>query len=210
MSKTLKASAPRLVLVLLATLLAQIVIWYTLMDRSRAALAAKSRARDDLSATLDTARRQISEAAKTKPAVDIATHRLQKMEEKMPVGDPYRWLIKAFLDFPAATNVVLANIDPPHVSEWTLLPKVPYKTASFTLTGSAHYHQFGAFVAALENYFPHMRVKRLELSPGYPGEADSHEAEKLNFQLELMALFRATPALPPTQLSVRPVADKRN
>jgi Tfp pilus assembly protein PilO len=210
MSKTLKSSAPRIALVALATAFALIVIWYTLLDGPTSALVAKSRKRNELSSSLDKARKQIGEAAKTWPAVEKATQRLHDMEKKMPVGDPYRWLIKAFLDFPAATNVTLANIEPPHVSESVLLPKVPYKTATFTLTGSAYYHQLGTFVAALENHFPHMRVKKLELTPGYPGEADSYEAEKLNFQLEIIALFKATPAPPPAQLSLRPGTDRRN
>jgi hypothetical protein len=135
---------------------------------------------------------------------------LQEIETKIPSGDPYRWLIKAFLDFPAATNVTLANIEPPHITESPLVPKVPYKIATFTLTGSAYYHSFGAFLAALENDFPHMRVRRLELNPIYPGEADSPEAEKLSFQLDMMAFFKPAPSPGPAQLSLGPESKTRN
>jgi Tfp pilus assembly protein PilO len=210
MSKTLRPGHARVALTVLAGVLVLIVMWYTLLDAPRAKLQEKARARAAVSSSLDKARQQIAEAAKTKASIDVAAERVQEMERKMPIGDPYRWLVKAFLDFPAAARVTLANIEPPHVSESALLPKVPYKTATFTLTGTAHYHDFGTFLAELENYFPHMRVRKLELSPGYPGEADSAEAERLNFQLEIIALFKPTPEPAPAQLSLRPDKEKRN
>jgi Tfp pilus assembly protein PilO len=208
MSKT--QNHARVALVVLAAVLVLIVMWYTLLDGPYTKLQEKSRACAAASSTLDKARKQIAEAAQIQASIATATERVQEMEKNMPVGDPYRWLVKAFLDFPAASRVTLANIEPPHISESTLLPKVPYKTATFTLTGNGHYHEFGSFLADLENHFPHMRVKRLELSPGYPGEADSDEAEKLNFQLEIIALFKSTPVPPPAQLSQRPATEKRN
>jgi hypothetical protein len=210
MNKAFKVNRSHLFLVLLGAGLLLGAMWFTLLAAPRTKLSALVRARNEASASLDKARKSIAEASQTKASIDAAAQRLQDMEAKMPVGDPYRWLIKAFVDFPAATNVMLANIEPPHVSETVLLPKVPYKTASFLLTGTAHYHEFGAFLAALENHFPHMRVKKLDLSPAYPGEADSNEAERLNFQLELTALFKTAPAPPPAQLSLRPAAEKRN
>lgn len=210
MSKSSEKGHARVALVALAAVLVLIVMWYTLLDAPRSQLKAKARVRADLSSSLDKARQQIAEAAKTKAAIEVATRRLQEMERKMPIGDPYRWLVKAFLEFPAAARVTLANIEPPHVSESALLPKVPYKTATFTLTGTAYYHEFGTFLAELENYFPHMRVRKLDLSPGYPGEADSAEAERLNFQLEITALFKASPEPSPAQLSLRPDKEKRN
>lgn len=200
----------RVVLVLLAAVLVLIVMWYTLLDTPRTKLREKNRARAQLAASLDKARKQIAEAAKSQKAIEAASARLREMEEKMPAGDPYRWLVKAFLDFPAASRVALANIEPPHVSESTLLPKVPYSTVTFTLTGNAFFHDFGSFLSELENHFPHMRVKRLDLSPAYPGEPDSAAAEKLNFQLEILTLFKSTPAPPPAQLSARPENEKRN
>jgi Tfp pilus assembly protein PilO len=210
MSKSVQQGRARVALIALAAALVLIVMWYTLLDTPRAQLQAKTKVRADLSSKLDQARKQIAEAAQTKVSIQLANQRLQEMEVKMPIGDPYRWLVKAFLDFPAAARITLANIEPPHITESTILPKVPYKTATFNLTGTAHYHDFGTFLAELENYFPHMRVRKLDLTPGYPGEADSAEAERLNFQLEIVALFKSTPEPSPAQLSRRPDKEKRN
>ena len=196
------------ILAVLAIALVVAGMWFGLLQGPRTQLQAKMRARNELAADLDKARKQIADAAKTQLTIDAASTRLREVEAKMPAGDPYRWLIKAFLDFPAATNVTLANIEPPHISESALLPKVPYKTATFTLTGTAYYHNFGIFLAALENDFPHMRVRKLDLTPGYPGEADSAEAERLNFQLELIAFFKPAPL--PAQLSLAPETKRSN
>jgi Tfp pilus assembly protein PilO len=209
MSKS-KFSFAQAILVLLAIAIVVVAMWYGVLDAPRTKLKAKARARDDFALNLDKARKQIADAAKTKLMIDAATERLHVMETRMPVGDAYRWLIKAFLDFPAATNVVLANIDPPHISESTFVPKVPYKIATFTLTGSAYYHSFGTFLAALENDFPHMRVRKLDLTPTYPGEADSGEAEKLTFQLEMIAFFKPAESPGPAQLSLGPENKRPN
>jgi hypothetical protein len=198
------------VLGVIGIIIVVVAMWYGLLDTPRTRLQSQLRAREKAVATLDKARKQIADAAKTKLTIDAAAQHLEEMEARMPAGDPYRWLIKAFLDFPAATNVVLANIEPPHISETTILPKVPYKTATFILTGTAYYHDFGMFLAALENDFPHMRLKRLELTPGYPGEAESEEAERLNFQLEIMAFFKASAPAGPGQLSLAPESKQSN
>jgi len=209
MSKPAKNRREYLILVVLGAAIVGAVIYYLLIDSPRTKLQEKRQALAEAHAKLDRSRKQIGEAAKVKTTVDLAARELQAMESRMAVGDPYRWLIKAFFDFPAGTNVLIANIEPPHVTESTLLPKVPYKAASFSITGTAHYHQFGTFLAELENYFPHMRLTKVDLTPAYPGEADSGEAERLNFQVEITMLFKPASAVTP-QLSLAPTKQKQN
>jgi len=204
-----KGKRPQLILVVLGTAVVSLAIFYLLIDAPRTRLAAQKKLLGETELKLDRSRKDIGDAAKAKVAVDLANRKLQTIETRMAAGDPYRWLIRAFL-FPAAgTNVLIANIEPPHVTESTLLPKVPYKAATFSLTGTAYYNQFGTFLAELENYFPHMRVTRVELNPAYPGDADSAEAEKLNFLVEITMLFKPASA-PTSQLSLGPSKEKRN
>ena len=204
-----KGKRPQLILVVLGTAVVLLAIFYLLIDAPRTRLAAQKKLLGETQLKLDRSRKDIGDAARVKVVVDLANRKLQTIETRMAAGDPYRWLIRAFLDFPAGTNVLIANIEPPHVTESTLLPKVPYKAATFNLTGTTYYHEFGTFLAELENYFPHMRVTRVELNPAYPGDADSGEAEKLNFLVEITMLFK--PASAPTpQLSLGPSKEKRN
>jgi hypothetical protein len=209
MSRFAQGKRQHLILVGLGAVIAMVTLFYLLVDGPRTKLKAKLTAFEKTKRDLGAAHKQISEAGKVKAGIDRAERALQTMEAKMAAGDPYRWVVKAFLDFAPATNVVMANIEPPHVTETLLLPKVPYKTATFTVAGTAYFHEFGTFLAELENEFPHMRIKRVDLSPAYPGEADSPEAEKLNFQVEIAMLFKASTAQP-GQLSLGPASEKGN
>lgn len=197
-------------LLILGASIASVGIWFGLIDGPRRALVGKQRARATAQDALTTARKQIVEAGKAKIANETAQAKLEAMESKMPVGDPYRWLVKAFVDFPGASRVTIGNIEPPHVSESGIYPKVPYKTAAFSINGVGFYHDFGSFLAELENEFPHMRIRKVDLAPAYPGDSDSPEGEKLNFQVDMSVLFKATAAPAPTQLSLGPARDKKN
>jgi hypothetical protein len=195
-------SGPRrnAILGLFALALACVAVWFLLIDGPRARLKKRQQARSEVQAELDASRKQMNSAIRAKEVFAANQQRLENIEAKIPVGDPYRWIVKAFAEFAGASRVAIANIEAPHVSESTIYPKVPYRVATFGISGTGFYEEFGVFLAELENEFPHMRVRRLELSPAYPGTADSDEVEKLNFQMELMVLFKPAAATP-TQLS---------
>ena len=201
MNKRSASSARRNnVLLLFALATACATVWFLLIDGGRASLKKHQQTRSEVQTALDKSRKQMNAALRTKEALAASHQRLEDIEAKMPVGDPYRWLVKAFAEFPGASRVAIGNIEAPHVSESAIYPKVPYRAANFTISGTGFYEDFGLFLAELENEFPHMRVRHLELSPAYPGTADSDEAEKLTFQVELLVLFKPA-AANPTQLS---------
>jgi Tfp pilus assembly protein PilO len=210
MSKRGSSSKRFLILMMVTFVIATGVVWFFLVEGPRATLKNQRRARSEAQTALDRSRKQMNDAARSKAALEASQRRLDDIESKMPVGDPYRWLVKAFGEFPAASHVSLANIEAPHVSESTIYPKVPYKAATFAVSGTGFYHEFGTFLAELENEFPHMRVRRLELTPAYPGESDAAEGEKLNFQVELTVLFKPAASAAPTQLSQGPTSEEKN
>jgi hypothetical protein len=117
------------------------------------------------------------------------------MEAKMPSGDVYRWAIRNVTSL-QTNSVDIANLEPPRLGESSILPKVPYKTALYSVNGTAHYHDFGKFLASLENSFPHLRLQRLELEPQQFGEASGASQEQLNFKLEILALIKGSTAEP--------------
>jgi hypothetical protein len=70
----------------------------------------------------------------------------------------------------------------------TMLPNFPYKQASITVLGTAHYHDLGRFVADFENQFPHIRLLNLsvEVAPApAPGQV-----EMLSFKVEIVTLVK--------------------
>ena len=210
MNKRSSAGKRSLILLMVASVIASGLVWFFLVEGPRATLKKQVQARSDTQTALDKSRKQVNDAAHSKATLEAGQRRLDDIESKMPAGDPYRWLVKAFGEFPAASLVSIANIEAPHVSESMIYPKVPYKAAAFSVSGTGFYHDFGTFLAELENEFPHMRVRRLELTPAYPGEADIAEGEKLNFTLELIVLFKPAASATPTQLSQAPTSEKKN
>jgi Tfp pilus assembly protein PilO len=210
MSKRSRSGKHLLILLMVTFVIATGVAWFFLVAGPRANLKKQRQARSDTQTALDKSRKQMNDVARSKAALEAGQRRLDDIESKMPAGDPYRWLVKAFGEFPAASHVSIANIEAPHVSESTIYPRVPYKAATFAVSGTGFYHEFGTFLAELENEFPHMRVRRLELTPAYPGESDTPEGEKLNFQVELTVLFKPAASAAPTQLSQGPTSEKKN
>ena len=210
MSKRTSSGKRLLILLMGAFVIASGLVWFFLVQGPRATLTKQRQARSDAQTALDKSRKQMNDAARSKAALEASQRRLDDIESKMPAGDPYRWLVKAFGEFPAASHVSIANIEAPHVSESTIYPKVPYKAATFAVSGTGFYHEFGTFLAELENEFPHMRVRRLELTPAYPGESDAAEGEKLNFHVELTVLFKPAASAAPTQLSRGPTSEEKN
>ena len=168
-------------------------IWYNLLDGSLTRLKNKKKRIAEVQETLKTAVRQESLALQIKKDLAIAEQKLGRMEAKMIAGDAYRWLTKTFLDVPLSKGVSISNLDPPQVGELTIWPKVPYQLATFSMAGTAYYKDFGGFLASLENTFPHMRLKRLELEPASFADTPSEDGEKLNFKLQIVTLVNPKP-----------------
>lgn len=113
-------------------------------------------------------------------------------ESGIASGDLYSWVMTAIRGFKARYKVDITQITPNGpMTDVNLLPKFPYKQGSFTATGSAHYHDFGKFLADFENEFPHVRVLNLDvrLNPS----PISGEKEKLAFQMEIVTLVKPNP-----------------
>ena len=76
-------------------------------------------------------------------------------------------------------------------TEVGLFAKFPYRTAVFTLRGTAYFHDFGRFVADFENKFPHIRIQNIELDPIASSNGNGNHAEepeKLAFKMEVVTL----------------------
>jgi hypothetical protein len=69
-------------------------------------------------------------------------------------------------------------------------PKVPYKASTFALVGTAYYHDFGAFLADLENSSPFIRLKSMSLESTSSGVEDPSTSDKLSFRVEFMTLIK--------------------
>jgi Tfp pilus assembly protein PilO len=143
-------------------------------------------------ATLQKMKDAINRADQIETELGEASKALGALEEVMASGDPYSWAIDLVRRFRVAHKVDVPVISQPVVSETTLLPKFPYKQASFALSGTGFYHDIGKFIADFENQFPEIRVVNLRLSP--VASLVNEEKEKLEFRMDIVALMRPNPS----------------
>jgi hypothetical protein len=172
-------------------------LWHVVI-KSRAAQLTAERARLEREETqLSEARRWIEQAQTIQADLDRAVDQLQQREEKLASPhDTFAWsrvlLESARQEFP----VDIRDVTRPTVGPMRLLPEFPYRTATFTVNGYAHYHEFGRFLAHFENRHPYFRVENIELfrrgvagsQPTQPGGG----AELLSFKMDIVALLRPT------------------
>jgi|SRR6185295_3232382 len=116
---------------------------------------------------------------------------LQDFENTMARGDLYRWIIGYLRDLQNRNDVLVSDFDPPQITELAVPPKVPYKAVGYTIAGVAYFHDFGAFLADLENTSPFVRLKSLSLQAAGPGLAGAATPEKLSFRIEFVTLRKS-------------------
>ncbi len=114
---------------------------------------------------------------------------LETMEVDTASGDLYAWVINTLRTFKAGYKVDMPQFSPiGPVSEVNLLPDFPYKQASLTVAGTAHFHDLGRFIADFENQYPHIRVLNLTLDAN--PTASTEETETVSFKMEITTLVR--------------------
>ena len=73
-------------------------------------------------------------------------------------------------------------------SDVTLIPAFPYKQTAISVSGTAHFHDLGRFLADLENQFPHMRVVNLSLDLN--SSPTTEDQETVAFKLDIVTLVK--------------------
>jgi hypothetical protein len=118
---------------------------------------------------------------------------LSDAEADIGSGDLYAWAINLVRTSKAGYKVEIPQVSPDGSPvDVDLIPAFPYKQARFILTGSAHYHDFGRFVANFENHFPHLRVINLSMEPNL--NATPEESEMITFKMVIVALVKSNAA----------------
>ena len=203
MSSSPKEKRDKVILTVMLTLAGIAGIWFGLLEPQKADLRNKASLLSETQTKLSDVQRVLRLTNSFNDHLVEARRQIESMEAKMPSGDVYRWAIRSMTTL-QTNNVEIANLEPPRLGETGILPKVPYKSAVLSVNGTAHYHNFGRFLADLENSFPHMRLQRLELEPTQFGEAATAAQEQLHFKLEIVALVKPSASEP--EIPAKPVA----
>jgi Tfp pilus assembly protein PilO len=110
---------------------------------------------------------------------------IETRQEKMaPPGQYYYWFLKMIDQFRKDEKLdtgFIVDITQPEFVEGGLLPKFPYKAASFGLRLNGQFHDVGKFIAAIENAYPYFRVQNVRIAPfGLAAAASKQPLAKLD------------------------------
>ena len=124
---------------------------------------------------------------------------VESRQEKMAPPGQYYWFLKLIDQFRKDEKLdtsFIVDITQPEIVDSGLLPKFPYKAASFGLRLNGHYHDVGKFISSVENSFPFFRVQNVRMAryAGATGKQtgikmDSSEG-KLTVELRIVTLVK--------------------
>jgi Tfp pilus assembly protein PilO len=191
-----KEKRDRLIMVTVVTIACLAGIWYGLIANQRKSIDRLAKDIAEQKMKVANAERLVATAPELKKNQELLQARLQTIEEGMASGDMYSWIIQTMRKFCAGRNVEIPQFSREVPGEVGILPRFPYKAATFTLRGSAYFHDLGQFIADFENSFPYIRVQNLELDSGASSAANATttsttqptDGEKLSFKMEVVAL----------------------
>ena len=190
MNKLLQTKQNQLILVVVATLAILGVLWMVLISPLRSTLTRMATQTADARSKVSLGERIIGSGPSVAQDWESASNRLHTAERSMASGDLYAWMIQTMNQFKLSHRVVIPQISREIPCDIGVLPDFPYRAATFILRGNAYYHDFGQFVADLENQFPYMRVQNLELEPLTGANLDAADREQLQFKVELVTLVK--------------------
>ena len=189
LSKLPKEKLNRLILVILATLIAIAGLYFGLIRRQNENLVRLAQQKAAAAKKLQLIREAIHRADQIKAQLDEAKTALTGAESDIASGDLYAWVIDWLRQYKAPYKVEIpqfSQLGAP--ADVNLLPRFPYKQTTLTVAGTAHYHDLGRFLSDLENQFPHVRL--LNLSLDVNAVSTSVETETLSFKLDIVTLAK--------------------
>lgn len=117
---------------------------------------------------------------------------LARREAKFaPSWDAYSWVLGLINSFSGShEGIKISAYSQPDASV-VPFPKFPYRCAAFHFRGTAYYHEFGVFLADLENTFPYCRVHNVVMIPNPAADAQP-ETLSVNFDLVMPVVASQT------------------
>lgn len=175
------------ILVIFCTLAVLGLIGFALIRPQYQTLSKIAKTEHDARAKLQSIKDTVKKAGDTTIQLSNVTSNLSGAEEDMASGDIYAWTYDTIRKFKASYRVDIPTVGQPSLGDVDILPQFPYKQIRVTISGTAHYHDLGKFIADFENTFPHIRVVNLTIEPVNSTESGN---EKLSFRMDIVALVR--------------------
>ena len=189
MNRLSKEKRDQLILVGIVTLAILAALWFLVISTRKATEADNQKKTADLEIKIRGAEELAKKKDEFEADLQAAKAKLAQSESMMlPAGNEFFVFFKTIREAAQRDGKVeLINCDYPKVGETELLPVFPYKAAKFeSVIFQAYYHDFGKFLADLENGFPQMQFQITSIRQ--PDVRKPDEPEKLRFELRIIAL----------------------
>jgi len=165
------------------------LLWFVMIGPLRGKLAQLQTKAADAQALVAQGQRSIQFAQQASNELAAAQERLQAAESLLASGDLYDWMHQTMTRLQDThPGLGVPQISRETVGEPGLLPKFPYKAATFTIRGAAFFEDLGRLLADIENRFPCVQTQNLQLGSGSAQKGG--DAERLNFSFDLVALIK--------------------
>ncbi len=189
MNKLSKEKKMQLVLVTIATAGVITGLWMGLLSLQKNKIKDISGRIVSTQAQIDKVAKVLKNSAQVEESLKDSQVKLSAIEDTMPSGDLYSWMVSTLRQFNVpGYRVDLPQIGVPSVGEVRMFATFPYHQATISVGGTAYYWDFGKFLADFENRFPYMQVQNLNLEPNFGANPD--EREKLAFRMNIVALVK--------------------
>ena len=187
MSNISKEKKSQIVAVCLGTTAICAGIWFGLVEGLNERLKFIEKRRSEMAEKLKKADRLTKNSVVLHEELVTKRPLVNEIEEAMASGDMYAWIIGVMNREVPSFNLTVPVYSRESVVDIGVLPKFPYRAASFSIRGTGRFHDFGRFIAHMENRFPFMRMQNIELSPTTQGHVE--------FRFDIIAPIKP---LPPT------------
>jgi Tfp pilus assembly protein PilO len=179
----------QLILVIMATAIAMIALWFGVINFQHDYMANIAGRTKTTRKKLEDVEKAVKNSDQLEAELSAANKKLADLEDDMASGDVYAWMVSSIRQFKLGYKVEIPQFSQSaDQGEMNMLPKFPYKQATLTIGGTAYYYDLGKFIADLENQFPYFRVLNLSMEPAPAALAS--EKEKLSFRMDIVALLK--------------------
>ena len=191
MKKLSKEKRNQLILVVMLTTMGVAGLWFGLIYTQQQRISQLDQIKMGVAGQLAQIEQAGKNADRLEAELEQATKELTRVEDEMASGDLYAWMLKTVGLLKLQHKVEIPSLSPPEVKELNLLPKFPFKQASYGIGGTAYFHDLGKFVADFENQYPYFRLVNLDIFPEVgSGSSDKEPRERLAFKMDIITLIR--------------------
>ncbi|MBA4149854.1 MAG: hypothetical protein H0X66_17200 [Verrucomicrobia bacterium] len=185
MNNFTKEKKQQIAFVAMMTIAFVAVIWFFLITSQQKSVAEAQKKADEARHKVESAQKLLKQTEQIREELAEVQSELRLREETMASGgDLYQWILIQMNTLTSARPVYNFTASQQTLVDALLIPKFPYRAASYSIRLNGHFHDLGRFIADVENQFPYARIQNIDLTP-----ATAQAPERLNLSFDFITLY---------------------